>query len=355
VPEVPGPHLDSLAGLFAGVVHRLARETEDTRADAEAAYAGRPRDVLFPAPAALPVARVRRRWLVPGLGSEDIVFRSLHDPLEPGFRARYERDYAEVQTVYARRVRPAGSERRPRLLYLHGYMQPETFVEELAVLATFATRLGVEVVQLQTPYHGRRRPRCARFDGELYCSADVVRSVEAIRQSLLDARTLLSWLLAQDERPVGVTGLSLGGALTAALTCLEPRLAFSIPLIAHMDLGALLADAPVLGRMRRELAAFGWSPRDFGAFMARLGWDDLVPVIPRERIFLVAASDDRFFEADVVRAMWRRWGEPRIEWHPTSHMGFLRRLPGVLSRMRGFIDEQPGRPARAAHRDAAPS
>jgi hypothetical protein len=170
-----------------------------------------------------------------------------------------------------------------------------------------------------------------------------VRSVEAIRQSLLDARTLLSWLLAQDARPVGVAGLSLGGALAAALTCLEPRLAFSIPLIAHMDLGALLADAPVLGRMRRELAGFGWSPRDFGAFMDRLGWDALVPVIPRERIFLVAASDDRFFEADVVRAMWRRWGEPRIEWHPTSHMGFIRRLPGVLSRMRGFIDEQASR------------
>jgi acetyl esterase/lipase len=337
---VPGPHLDDLAGLFAGVIQRLARPCEDTRADAEAALPRPAREVLFPAPAVLPVARVRRRWLVPGLGSEDVVFPSLHEPIEPRFRERYERDYPEVKTVYARRVRPAGSEPRPRLLYLHGYMQPETFVEELAVLATFATRLGVEVIQLQTPYHGRRRPRAARYDGELYWSADVVRSVEALRQSLLDARTLLSWLLAQDARPVGVTGLSLGGALAAALTCLEPRFAFSIPLIAHMDLGALLADAPVLARMRRELAGFGWRPAEFAAFVARLGWDALVPVLPPERILLVAASHDRFFDPEVLRAMWRRWGEPRIEWHPTSHMGFIRRLPGVLGRVRAFIDAQ---------------
>ena len=49
---------------------------------------------------------------------------------------------------------------------------------------------------------------------------------------------------------MGVCGLSLGGALAATLTCLEPGFAFSAPFIAHMDLGALLADAPVLSAMR---------------------------------------------------------------------------------------------------------
>ena len=212
-----------------------------------------PLDALFPAPQRMPVARVTTRWRIPGVVSEDIVFTSLHEPIEPGFRRRYLTEYAETNTVYARRIRPLSARDRPRLLYLHGYLQPETYVEELALLLSMARTLDVEVVQLQPPYHGRRTPRASRFGGELYWTADVVRSIEALRQNILDARTLLTWLQSEEPRPVGLMGLSLGGALALALTCLDERFAFSIPLIAHMDLAAMVADAPVLENMRREL------------------------------------------------------------------------------------------------------
>jgi dienelactone hydrolase len=194
------------------------------------------------------------------------------------------------------------------------------------------------VVQLQPPYHGRRKPRGSRFDGELYWTADLVRSVESLRQTLLDARTLLAWMRSASPAPVGVVGLSLGGALAAALTCLEPGFSFSAPFIAHMDLGALLADAPVLGAMRADLTRFGWAPRDFAAFTERIGWNELRPVLPRERIHLFAADDDRFFRPEVVRRMWQRWGEPAIQWYPGSHMGFLTHLPDAVRRLRAFVE-----------------
>src|SRR4029079_17056673 len=160
------------------------------------------------------------------------------------------------------------------LLYLHGYMQPETYLEEFALLVGMALRLNVEIIQLQPPYHGRRTPRAARFGGEFYWTAGLVRSIEALRQNVLDARTLLGWLLAEDPRPVGVLGLSLGGALTLILTCLDARFAFSLPLIAHMDLAALVADAPVLTRVRRDLRRFGWRAEDFRQFVSDMGWYD---------------------------------------------------------------------------------
>ena len=242
--------------------------------------------------------------------------------------------------MFARRIRPASARARPRLLYLHGYMQPETYVEEFSLLLGMARSLNVEIVQLQPPYHGRRTPRSARFGGELYWTADLVRSIEALRQNLLDARTLLSLLLAVDRRPVGVLGLSLGGALTLILTCLEPRFAFSVPLIAHMDLAALVADAPVLAGARAELRRFGWDADDFRQFITDIGWYDLHPKLPRDRIQLFAASNDRFFDPAVVESMWRRWGKPAIRWYPCSHMGFLLHLPEVLNRVREFIDRQ---------------
>ena len=336
----PNPlHPDVVVGGLSEILHRFANPVTDTLADV-GTYSGRPLAQLFPAPTKVPDVKVTARWRVPGLISEDLVFRSLHVPLERKFRRRYREQYRETHLVYARRIRPASAGQRPRLLYLHGYMQPETMIEELALLSGMALRLNVEVIQMQPPYHGRRAPRGSRFSGELYWTADLVRSVEALRQTLLDARTLLQWLLAENARPVGVSGLSLGGALTASLACLEDRFAFAIPLIAHMDLAALVADAPVLAGMRRELRSFGWSGREFRRFVASLGWNELSSTLPPEQVLLIAATEDRFFAPRVVERMRTRWGKPDIRWYPTSHMGFLPQLPGALREMRTFIDRR---------------
>lgn len=330
-------HPDLVIGALSEILQRVANPVSNTLADV-GAYTGRPAEVLFPAPKAVPEVTVTARWRLPGLVSEDLVFRSLHVPIESRFRRRYAKDYPETHRVYARRIRPASAGHRPRLIYLHGYMQPETYVEELALLTGMALLLDVEVIQMQPPHHGRRTPRSSRFSGELYWTADLVRSFEALRQTVLDARTLLRCLLAEDARPVGITGLSLGGALTLCLTCLEERFAFSVPLVAHMDLAALVADAPVLAKMRRDLRSFGWGTREFGAFVERIGWYELRPKLPVARIFLIAASHDRFFRPRVVRSMWKRWGKPAIRWYPTSHMGFIAHLPDALRSMRAFID-----------------
>jgi hypothetical protein len=331
------PHPDDLAGFVANLAHRLAPPpAENTLADLEA-YASCTLEDLFPAPARVPVVQVKRRWRLLGVESRLAWFPSLHRPLEPRFASRY-RAYRETHSVWARWLRPKAAAGRPRLIYLHGFMQPETPIEELALLTTLATQLKVELIQVQPPYHGRRKPRRSRLDGELFFTADVVRSIEALRQSILDARTVLSWLLDHDERPVGIAGLSLGGALAAALTCLEPRFAFSAPLIAHMDVAATFADAPVLEGVRRELRALGFGPEDLARFFDRVGWSGLVPRVPRDRIQLLAASNDRFFRPELVKLMWRRWGEPPIHWYPCSHMGFLTHLPDAVARVAALVD-----------------
>jgi len=339
--DAPGalrlPHPDLVTGALSELLHRIAHPVVNTLADLET-YAGRPLADLFPAPPMVPEMTVTARWRLPGLISEDLTFPSLHVPLEPKFRREYLERYRETHQVYARRIRPTAARRRPRLLYLHGYMQPETYVEELALLASMALALDVEVIQMQPPHHGRRAARGSRFSGEFYWTADLVRSFEALRQTLLDARTLLRCLTAADARPVGVTGLSLGGALTLCLTCMDEGFAFSMPLVAHMDLAALVADAPVLAGMRRDLRSFGWSTADFRTFVAGTGWYELQPKLPVDRILLIAASHDRFFRPQIVRRLWMRWHKPAIRWYPTSHMGFIAHLPQALRTMRAFMD-----------------
>jgi pimeloyl-ACP methyl ester carboxylesterase len=331
------PNLDDMTGILVRPLQVLRARPQNTL-DRLFTYQGLSREELFPHPDRLPRVRRKRRWALPGFANEDLSFASLHDPIEPVFRAHYHERVRRIQTVYARRIRPTGSEARPRILYIHGYMQPETVIEELTLLSGMARSMQMEIVHMQPPYHGRRKPRSSPYDGELFWSADVVRSFEAMRQTILDARTLLSVLLEESPGPVGVIGLSLGGAFSAALACLEPRFAFSAPLIAHMDMGALLRDAPVLGTMRKDLARFGWTPREFGDFFERIGWNDLRPVLPADRLLLFAAEHDRFFDPQVLRTMWERWGRPEIIWYPTSHMGFVPHVPNMMRRLREFIE-----------------
>lgn len=337
-------HPDAVVGVLSEIAHRLAKPPPNTLADVRR-YAGMRLEKLFPAPRKRPELSITGRWRLPGIVSEDIIFRSLHEPIDRKFRRRYEEDYQATHLVYARRIRPAGVRHRPRLLYLHGYMQPETYVEELSLLAGMALALNVEVIQMQPPYHGRRTPRGSLFSGDLYWTADLVRSVEALRQTFFDARTLLRCLLAEDDRPVGVGGVSLGGALTLSLTCLEKRFAFSIPVVAHMDLAALVADAPVLAKMRRDLRAFGWSDEDFHAFVNDLGWYELRPQLPPDRVLMFAASRDRFFDPILVEKLWHQWGEPSIHWYPTSHMGFFTQFRAAARIMREFIDRLAAEPS----------
>ena len=63
--------------------------------------------------------------------------------------------------------------------------------------------------------------------------------------------------------------------------------------------------------MRRDLRSFGWGNQEFRAFVASVGWTELLPKLPVERILLIAASEEHAdaqvlvnLEETVRRAMW---------------------------------------------------
>jgi hypothetical protein len=86
-PPVAGGrlHPDVVIGAMSEVLQGLAHPVSNTLADV-GTYVRRPLEELFPERKGLPEVTVRGRWRLPGLSSEDRVFRSLHVPIEPKFR-----------------------------------------------------------------------------------------------------------------------------------------------------------------------------------------------------------------------------------------------------------------------------
>lgn len=339
--------VDGVAAFFGRVVLRRSPPSPNTLMHL-GGYRGRTPDELFAAPHALPHVTVTPRWRLAGLECRHLSFPSVHDPLAAEFRHRHATDYQLNNRVHVRWLKHRDAERRPTMVLLHSWMQPDTILEELTLLPWLARRLGVNVARMQLPYHGRRRPECSRFDGELFWTADLVRTFEAIRQSVIDARSLTSWLLANEAESVGAAGLSLGGMMTLALTALDDRLAFSIPVAAHLDLAGVLADASLLRPMREELARHGWGPAEVDAYIASVGMKDLQPRIPRERILFVAGVHDRLLAAHRTEALWRQWGEPAIHWYDAGHLGIFTQLGSTTRVMRDFLERLGQVPRRAA-------
>ncbi|MCA9771474.1 MAG: alpha/beta hydrolase family protein [Myxococcales bacterium] len=329
--------LDGVVGWFGRAVLRRAPRTPNTLGEL-AVFRDRSPEELFPAPGALPPVRVDARWRWRGLEGRYLTFPSLHEPLPGPFRRLHASAYQALDHVPVRWVVHQDGGPRPTMLFVHGWMQPDSFIEEVTFLPYLARRLGMNIARMTLPYHGPRRPRASRIDGDLFWTADLPRTAEAIRQSVLDVRTLFTWLEAQGNGPVGLAGMSLGGMVAQAVACFDTRPAFVVPIAAHLDLAGVLEDAMLLEPMRDELRGYGWGPAEVDDYLASLGLKDLLPRVPLDRVLFAAGRYDRFLSAHRVEAQWDRWGRPAIHWFPGGHLGAMLHVRGVVGAMENFFD-----------------
>jgi pimeloyl-ACP methyl ester carboxylesterase len=335
MPSV-GRGVDRLVGGLTHLLHLRGAEL-NTVGDL-GPYLDTPVGVFFPAPA-VPRDIKRKDALWPRSGGrvvEKLRWHSQHVPLCPHYRARHAGEYALNQTATARWMHPRSGPRRRALLYVHGWLEPGPWVEEAVLLPKLYDLLDVDVLHLQLPFHGSRNPKSARFHGEFFWTADLVRTFEAVRQSCIDARTLVAWLRSVGYTEIGVTGISLGGSITMLLACLEPTPDYVVPILGHLQLGAAVEDAPILWRMKADLERFGVDRARRKDIFRRVGIQLVKPALAPERQLWIMARDDVYIAAPLVEAQWHAWGEPPIEWIPGGHMTFPLSLPRMIERLREF-------------------
>jgi hypothetical protein len=332
-----GETVDRIVGGLSHALHGWRGVKENTAGDL-GPYLDAPVSVLFPPPVVPRDVRVRRPRLALGKRvTETVRWHSQHVPLCPHYRARHAGEYWLNTRATARWVHARGGHGRRALIYVHGWLEPGPWVEERVFLPRLHDELGVDVLHIQLPFHGSRNPKSALFHGEFFWSADLVRTVESVRQSIIDVRTLMAWLRAErGYEEIGVTGISLGGGITMALACVENPPDYIIPIVSHLKLGEAVEEAPILWRMKADLEAFGIDRAERKELFDRLGLASLRPVLPRERQLWIAAENDVYIKADLVREQWKEWGEPPIEWIPGGHMTFPLSLGRILARMKSF-------------------
>jgi dienelactone hydrolase len=198
--------------------------------------------------------------------------------------------------------------------------QPDSHVEACRIF----NWLGISALRLTMPYHEERRP--AELERADYLvSTDIGRTLQSMRQAVLDARAAVSWLRQQGYERVGILGTSIGSCTAFLAFTHDP--AIDVGIFNHVS--GYFADvvwegistqhvrAGFADRVQLEELREFWLPVSPVPFIPRL-----LKMQPRPMRF-IAARYDLTFPADMSRHVIeevRRLGiDLDVVWLPCGH------------------------------------
>jgi pimeloyl-ACP methyl ester carboxylesterase len=293
------------------------------RHDAAAVFSAPPSDVKVR-------TEVGRGLSAAGGRVELIRFASPFIPLNPDVRRSY-LSHERNATARAQHWRHDDGP-RPTLCVIHGFGASPAWFNSLFFCLNEFFAEGWDIVLFTIPFHGGRRGAHAPFNGAELFTHGFSGLNEALLQAICDLRVLLDYLLGTGAPRVGVTGLSLGGYCTATLASVDERLDFAIPNATVVSIPGLIdswfpanAGVGVLRRLKRIPAEL--------IMHSPLNYD---PVVPRDRLLVVAGLGDRLTPPAHSVELWEHWGRPGLRWFPGSHVLHFQRA-GYLDAMRELM------------------
>jgi hypothetical protein len=250
----------------------------------------------------------------------DLAWTSGWVPFDAEGRDAYLR-FEENRVAHARLLRHHRPS--PAIVCLHGYRAGVHRFEELAWQARrLYSRLGLDVALLTLPFHALRAPR-GRL-APVFPSMRTGRTIEGFGQAVWDTRALLSWMRARGAPFAGVAGMSLGGYTAALLATVEARLDWAVLFIPLADLTDVVFEHEALRGQRLPEPLREWGKRALHLVrpLAR------VPVVPGDRMLVVAAEADRITQMGHAERLAVHFGAPLVSF-PGGHLLQFGRWRGI--------------------------
>lgn len=237
----------------------------------------------------------------------------------------------ENNVVHAEFFRPIGSgPRRPGVIVLH--ILGADFPLSRYMAARLADR-GVAALFVKLPYYGERRPASGGLDAKRFLSADIERTVTAMRQGICDVRRAAAWLACRediDPGRLGVSGISLGGIVSSIVVAVDPSIREGAFLLAGGDLSTIIWQMPEGKSFRARWIESGRTLADLKALTDPFDPLAYASGLKGKRVMMMAGKVDEVIPPASARALWEAAGRPPICWYDCGHysaVGFL--LPGI--------------------------
>lgn len=208
----------------------------------------------------------------------------------------------ENNTVRAK-VTEAGSSDHALIVFHHWNATSRN-----AQLARFFAWRGFTVVEIAMPYHlERNRPGSSHADYML--SPDLGRTIQSMRQAVLDGRQLIAILQQRGYDKISVLGISLGSWVAGLIAAHEPAVAKATLFLTAGSLADMVWTGSATRHIRAslegeiELAELrrAWAPINLESYADKLSRPDLelqMVLAERDRVVLPALSERLVSELD---------------------------------------------------------
>lgn len=94
-------------------------------------------------------------------------------------------------------------------------------------LCRIFNKLGISALRMSMPYHDIRRP-AGLTRADYAVSANIGRTIDAVRQGILDIRSCLDWLQQRGYSRLGIVGTSLGSCYAFLAAAHDSRIAVNV-------------------------------------------------------------------------------------------------------------------------------
>lgn len=282
---------------------------------------------------------LHRRFAPKGVNCRYLSFSSPFSPLNPALADDY---LANERNRTARALHFYHDKPRATLLYIHGQSLDNYRINNAWFSLAEIYDQGYDVLMMTLPHHGQRAESSHPISGIGFYTNGLAGTNEAMLQSISDARVWLNYLFDRGAPQVGVSGVSLGGYLSALLACVDDRLSFAIPnspVVAPVDMA--LQWQPVAPVSKLMFAMSDLTMAELRHCMALHSPLTYQPRIANDRLFIISGAGDRFTSPRFVRLLHEHWQGSRIHWFPGNHLLHLEQ-GHYLRDMHSFIDRSFG-------------
>jgi len=173
-------------------------------------------------------------------------------------------------------------------------------------IAKYFSRRGVTVAEIALPYHFERsRPGSVHADYML--SPNLGRTIQSVRQAVLDGRKLVQWLRRQGYGEVAVLGMSLGSWVAGLMAAHEMAVTKASLFLTAGSLADMVWTGRATQSIRNSFEAAvalpdvrrAWGPLDLENYARDLARPGL-------RLHIVLAERDKVVLAELSQRLMRR-------------------------------------------------
>lgn len=263
--------------------------------------------------------------------------------------------YKESNTAYGEYFRPNTDGNVPLVVLSHGWGDRSVFPCKL--LARALVKRGIASFVLYLAFHSRRLPEVIRNRLPDLTDEEWFRGYQ---MSVIDIRQIIDWAIDIEgisTEHIAVTGLSLGGFISAIAMGIDKRIKAGVLLVTGGNSAKIAQMCRVntfRKRYKRSEAEYNEIQSCYAQYLVEVAEKGLANVTPVRRSFLtdpmtfahllrqrpllmINALWDECIPKEATIDFWEACGKPNISWYPGTHSSIWLWYPLILKQITNFI------------------